>query len=118
MRLQIRNLTKVYSDGKVALDDFNLELESGVFGLLGPNGAGKSTFLEILALNLMPSSGTVLWRGRDIHRRPTEFRRALGYLPQTFGFYPELTGRQVMRYMGNLHGMGGRRLEQIGRAHV
>ncbi|OPZ09236.1 MAG: putative ABC transporter ATP-binding protein YxlF [candidate division BRC1 bacterium ADurb.BinA292] len=112
MSLRIEQLRKVYSDGKVALHGLDLELAPGVFGLLGPNGAGKSTLLEILSLNLMPTSGRVLWDGRDIHRQPNAYRRILGYLPQSYGFYPELTVRAFLHYMGGLYGLGGRRLRR------
>jgi len=110
--LSIRNLCKTYQDGNKAVRDFNWEIERGVYGLLGPNGAGKSTLLEILSLNLMPASGTILWEGWDIQKRPTAFRRVLGYLPQAYGFYPELTARQMLDYLGRLHGLRGRRLRK------
>ena len=107
MRLSIQHLRKVYPDGKVALDDFNLELEAGVFGLLGPNGAGKSTLLEILSLNLMPSAGKVLWDGRDVQQRPREFRGLLGYLPQAYGFYGELRAHTFSNTWGGCTGFMG-----------
>lgn len=94
----------------MALDGFNWELEQGVYGLLGPNGAGKSTLLEILSLNLMPTSGKILWDGRDIHSRPGKFRSILGYLPQDYGFYPELRVKQVLNYLGNLNGLFGKKM--------
>ncbi len=110
--LVIQDLRKTYPDGKQALRGFNWELDDGVYGLLGPNGAGKSTLLEILSLNLMPSSGQVLWQERNIQTSPVFFRRALGYLPQTYGFYPELKARQMLSYLGGLHGMHGRTLRR------
>lgn len=112
MHLSIQNLSKVYQDGKVALDGFNWELERGIYGLLGPNGAGKSTLLEILSLGLMPTSGRVIWDGWDIQKKPNSFRRILGYLPQNYGFYPELKTWQILDYMGRLHGLHGRRLKR------
>jgi len=110
MRLEIHQLSKVYQDGKVALRDFNLALDDGVFGLLGPNGAGKSTLLEILALGLMPTAGTIRWEGRDVHQHPTAYRRILGYLPQTYGFYDELKAQTLLEYIGKLFGLHGRAL--------
>jgi ABC-2 type transport system ATP-binding protein len=110
MVLSIQHLSKTYQDGKKAVADFNWEIERGVYGLLGPNGAGKSTLLEILSLNLMPTSGAVLWDGWNVQKHATAFRRALGYLPQTYGFYPELTARQMLGYLGRLHGLYGRHL--------
>ena len=110
MRLKIEQLTKIYQDGKVALSDFCLELDHGVFGLLGPNGAGKSTLLEILSLGLMPTRGKITWEGRDIHAHPTHYRRILGYLPQTYGFYGELKAQTFLEYIGKLFGLHGRAL--------
>lgn len=115
MRLSIQNLTKIYQDGKVALNGFSLELDHGVFGLLGPNGAGKSTLLEILSLGLMPTSGRILWEGRDVHENPRAYRRILGYLPQTYGFYGELKAQTILEYVGKLFGLHGRALrERVG----
>ena len=111
-RLSIQSLGKTYADGKVALDEFNLELDNGVYGLLGPNGAGKSTLLEILSLNLMPTRGKVLWEGQDIHRRPSRFRGVLGYLPQSYGFYDELSAEGMLHYLARLRGLRGRRLRE------
>jgi ABC-2 type transport system ATP-binding protein len=110
--LSIRNLRKVYQDDKVALQDFNWDLSNGVYGLLGPNGAGKSTLLEILSLNLMPTSGKILWEGWDIQKRPHAFRRIIGYLPQSYGFYAELKAVHMLGYLGRLSGLRGRELKQ------
>ena len=110
MNLSIQSLTKIYQDGKVALSDFNLELDAGVFGLLGPNGAGKSTLLEILSLGLMPTTGKIIWEGIDIHKNPNAYRRILGYLPQTYGFYGELKAQTFLEYIGKLFGLRGRTL--------
>ena len=110
--LSFQNLRKVYQDGTVALDGFNWDLQNGVYGLLGPNGAGKSTLLEILSMNLMPISGKVLWKGQNIQKKPLAFRRILGYLPQEYGFYPELKARQFLGYMGRLQQLHGRTLKR------
>lgn len=112
MKLSIQHLGKTYQDGKVALSDFNWDLDYGVYGLLGPNGAGKSTLLEILSLNLVPSTGKILWEGKDIQKHPQEFRRILGYLPQTYGFYGELNSVQLLSYLGKLHGLRGKHLRK------
>jgi len=110
--LAIQNLSKIYQDGKAALTDFNWELSRGVFGLLGPNGAGKSTLLEILSLNLMPSSGRVFWQGKNIQKIPLMYRAALGYLPQNYGFYPELKALHILKYLGTLGGLHGNILKE------
>ena len=112
MGLLIQDLGKTYQDGNVALSGFNLEIETGVFGLLGPNGAGKSTLLEILSLNLMPTVGKIFWAGKDIQKSPRRYRRLMGYLPQNYGYYGELTVERFLRYMGSLHGLGFRQLRR------
>ncbi|MEW6366503.1 MAG: ABC transporter ATP-binding protein [Acidobacteriota bacterium] len=110
--LDIRNLTKRYSDGTEALRDFSLSVEEGVLGLLGPNGAGKTTLMSMLATITSPTGGTFLWDGRDGVAEPLVVRRELGYLPQDFGVYDRLSGREFLRYLGRLKGLSGRDLER------
>jgi ABC-type multidrug transport system ATPase subunit len=108
--LEIRSLTKRYPGGTVALSDFSLCLGAGVLGLLGPNGAGKTTLMSILATVTKPTSGTFLWEGRDGAREPLAVRRALGYLPQDFGVYEQLTAREFLTYLARLKGIAERDL--------
>jgi len=110
-RLAIEDLRKVYSNGVVALDGISLQIGEGVLGLLGPNGAGKTTLIAILATLLAPTSGRVRFDDIDLLRHPQKARRRLGYLPQSFGLYPNLTVRQLLDWMGRLSGLGGRRLQ-------
>jgi len=109
--LDIQALGKVYPDGTVALADVSLRVGEGVLGLLGPNGAGKSTLMAILATLTRPTSGTFLWDGHDGLREPLRVRRQLGFLPQDFGVYGQLTAREFLRYLGRLKGLGGRALD-------
>ena len=110
--LSIRSLGKRYPGGTVGLSDFSLEVGEGVLGLLGPNGAGKTTLMSILATVTKPTSGTFLWGGRDAARDPMPLRRELGYLPQDFGVYEKLTGREFLLYLGRLKGLAGADLER------
>jgi ABC-2 type transport system ATP-binding protein len=97
--LRIKSLVKVYPGPVTALQGVDLDLEVGMFGLLGPNGAGKSTFMRILAGLLEPTSGAVMLDGEDILSKPERVRARLGYLPQEFGFYPHLSGEQMLIHL-------------------
>jgi ABC-type multidrug transport system ATPase subunit len=103
--LSIRGLVKVYPGPVAALQGVDLDVPLGMFGLLGPNGAGKSTLMRILAGLLEPTSGTVRFDGKDVLADPAAVRRTLGYLPQDFGFYPHLSGEQMLRHLLVLKGV-------------
>lgn len=103
--LSVRSLVKVYPGPVTALRGVDLDVPQGMFGLLGPNGAGKSTFMKILAGLLEPTSGQVVLDGDDIVARPEKVRARLGYLPQEFGFYPHLTGEQMLTHLLKLKGV-------------
>ena len=83
-----------------AVDGLDLVLGTGVHGLLGPNGAGKTTLMRTLATVLSPTQGRVRLLGHDVSEASQrhELRRRLGYLPQSFGYYPRLTVREFVEY--------------------
>ena len=83
-----------------------------ITGLLGPNGAGKSTTLRMLATVLKPDEGTARIDGIDVVRHPVEVRHRMGVLPHGAGLYPQLTGRENVRYYGRLAGLEGKALER------
>jgi ABC-type multidrug transport system ATPase subunit len=99
MVLSLHSVGRTYPGGRVALADLSASLTPGVVALLGPNGAGKSTLLRLMAALDRPSRGTILWRGTDIARHPDALRRELGYLPQDFGVYPQLTAREFLHLL-------------------
>ena len=103
--LLVRDLVKIYPGPVTALQGIHLEVPNGMFGLLGPNGAGKSTLMRILAGLLEPTSGHVSLDGKSVLEEPQLVWSRLGYLPQEFGFYPELTGKQMLRHLLSLKGV-------------
>jgi ABC-2 type transport system ATP-binding protein len=105
MQLTVDNLSKNYRGGVQALRSVQLSLRPGVLGLLGPNGAGKSTLMRILATITQASSGRVLWNDKDIARHPDALRAVLGYLPQDFGVYPNLSAIEFLDYLAAVKGI-------------
>jgi ABC-type multidrug transport system ATPase subunit len=103
--LEVRGLVKIYPGPVAALQGIDLDIPVGMFGLLGPNGAGKSTFMRILAGLLEATSGSVRWDGEDLLSQPERIWSRLGYLPQDFGFYPNLTGAAMLEYLLRLKGI-------------
>ncbi|MAT44381.1 MAG: ABC transporter ATP-binding protein [Anaerolineaceae bacterium] len=117
MNLTISQLSKQYRRDFWGLRNFDLELKPGVIGLLGPNGAGKSTLMRMLATITKPTTGTILWNGDDINKFPNNLRKVLGYLPQDFGIYPNLTALEFLEYMAAIKGMDSkttrRRIDEL-----
>lgn len=105
MELKINRLTKQYKD-KLAVDNVSLKLTPGIWGLLGANGAGKTTMMRMVAGILKPTSGGVFYDGLSIDDLGESYRNIFGYLPQTFGFYPEFTVKNYLEYMSALKGIG------------
>ena len=108
MRIEIIGVGKRYRGDAWALREVSLTLQPGVIGLLGPNGAGKSTLMNILATITQPSTGKVLLDGVDCTRKPDVMRRQLGYLPQDFGVYPNLSAREFLSYLAAVKGVPAR----------
>jgi ABC-type multidrug transport system ATPase subunit len=105
MELRIRNLSKTYANGVVALDRVTLTIPAGMFGLLGPNGAGKSTLMRILATLQECDSGSVFLDDIDVLDEKDEVRRMLGYLPQDFGVYPKVSAYEMLDHFAQLKGL-------------
>jgi ABC-type multidrug transport system ATPase subunit len=105
LSLAVTDLRKDYPRKPRALDGLSITLGPGVLGLLGPNGAGKSTLMRILATVAKPTSGTATWNGTDIVREPNTIRQVLGYLPQDFGIYPNLSAVEFLSYLAAVRGL-------------
>lgn len=108
MQLEIKNLSKTYSNGVQALKDVSLTIPSGLFGLLGPNGAGKSTLMRTIATLQEPDSGTIWMDGLNVITEKHQMRRQLGYLPQEFGTYSNVTADELLNHIAVLKGIVGK----------
>ena len=105
MQLKITNLSKTYSNGLKALNNINLEINSGMFGLLGPNGAGKSSLMRTISTLQEADSGSIMLDDLDMLKKKDEVRKLLGYLPQDFGFYPKVSAWDMINHFAILKGI-------------
>jgi len=103
--LELHAVSKHFGKEHKAVDEVSLTLGASVVGLIGHNGAGKSTLMGMIATLLRPSAGRILFDGVDIVRQPDAMRRRLGYLPQDFGVYPNLSALEFMQYFAALKGV-------------
>ena len=103
--LEIKNITKTYSNGVRALNNISLTIEPGMFGLLGPNGAGKSSLMRTIATLQLPDEGSIQFGEIDVLRNPSDLRKTLGYLPQEFGVYPKVSAEVLLNHLAVLKGI-------------
>lgn len=103
--LEIRNVVKSYANKVVAVDDVSLRLDAGVVGLIGHNGAGKTSLMQMIATLTRPTSGQIVFDGVDIVRSPDAIRGRLGFLPQDFGVYANLSALEFLQYFAALKGV-------------
>lgn len=111
--IAVEGLVKRY--GRVAaLDGVSFSVPSGViYGFLGPNGAGKTTTLRILATLLLPTQGQAWVAGEDVTRDPAGARRHIGYMPDFFGVYDDLTVREYLEFYAQAHGVPRARWRRV-----
>ena len=103
--LEVTDLTKRYSDGRLALDALNLEVGPGeIYCLLGANGAGKTTALNLLMSFTRPTAGRVWINGIDAVRNPTEAKQHVAYLTESVALYGSLTAMQNLDFFARLGG--------------
>ncbi len=103
VHIRTRGLSKQYDD-LIAVDHLDLDVHAGeIFGLLGQNGAGKTTTILMLLGLTEPTSGAARVMGLDPTRGPLEVKRRVGYMPDSVGFYGDMTGRQNLRYTARLN---------------
>jgi len=115
MKLEISNLNKTYPNGVQALNNVNLTVTKGMFGLLGQNGAGKSTLMRTIATLQEADSGSIHFNGINVAKQPEALRQVLGYLPQEFGVYPNVTAEELLLHVAEMKGITTRqaRKEQV-----
>ena len=117
MMIRTEHLSKSYGE-KEAVCDLTLEIRRGeIFGLLGPNGAGKTTTTLMLLGLTEPTGGSAYIDGKDCARQAIDVKRMVGYLPDNVGFYSDMTGRENLRFTGQLNGLPSdvtdRRMEEL-----
>ncbi|HSK87309.1 MAG TPA: ABC transporter ATP-binding protein [Anaerolineales bacterium] len=101
--IEARELTKRYGD-KVAVNNVSFDVYGGeVFGFLGPNGAGKTTTLKMIVGLLQPTSGSIHVAGYDVQTQSRLAKASCGYVPDTPNLYAKLTGRELLRFVGDLY---------------
>ncbi len=101
--IEITNFTKSYGDDPPAVDNISMSVKQGeIFGLIGPDGAGKTTLLRTLATLLVPTKGTLTLSGMDVTQQITGIRSMLGYMPQRFSLYQDLSVEQNLLFFADL----------------
>ena len=105
--LRIESVSKKFRSGNYGVRDLSLEVKGGVLGLLGPNGAGKTTLMQMIATVTKPTAGRIFFRDTNVVADPDALRPRLGYLPQDFGVYDNLTAREFLAYFAALKGVRG-----------
>ncbi len=98
--IEIRELTKRFAK-RTAVDRVNLTIESGeIFGLVGPNGAGKTTTMRMLVTLLRPDRGEIWVGGHSVRKAPRQVRRIIGFMPDSFGVYGDMTVYEYLDFFG------------------
>ena len=113
MALSIQSVSKCYENGTKALNQLSLEIGKGMFGLLGPNGAGKSSLMRTIATLQTADSGKITFHDIDVFASPMELRKVLGYLPQSFGVYPNVSAEKLLDYFATLKGIASKKSRKL-----
>ncbi|MCC7119811.1 MAG: ABC transporter ATP-binding protein [Anaerolineales bacterium] len=96
--IEFQNVSKTFG-GRKAVDAVNFKIESGeIFGLIGPNGAGKTTTMRMLVTLLQPDQGQILVGGHSVRQAPSEVRRQIGFMPDAFGVYDDMTVNEYLEF--------------------
>jgi ABC-2 type transport system ATP-binding protein len=110
--IETYNLTKRFGD-KIAVDNVSFQVFGGeIFGFLGPNGAGKTTTIKMIAGLLQPTSGSVKVGGYDVQKQPIQAKAINGYVPDEPNLYAKLSGKELLRFVGDLYGLERQQAER------
>jgi ABC-2 type transport system ATP-binding protein len=113
--ITIRKLSKQYNPphGPLAINEIDLQIQEGeIFSLLGPNGAGKTTLIAVLCGLFPPTGGDAMIAGHNVVQNPMAVKQIIGVVPEEIALYPQLSGRQNLRYFGLLYGLSGHELDK------
>ena len=111
--IQLKNITKKYSDF-AAVDRLNLSVNKGeVFGFIGPNGAGKTTTIKMIGGILKPTTGTITIAGIDMQAEPEKAKSKIGFIPDRPYLYEKLTGMEFLRFTAELYGVSENGFDNI-----
>lgn len=109
MQIDVNDITMIYPSGKKALQNITVHMDCpNLIGILGPNGSGKTTLMKLLIAGLIPTKGEILLDGKALLSQEKRLKSMLGYLPQSFGLFDELTVWQFLDYMAALKGIKNR----------
>ena len=110
--LQVQHLRKRFGE-LLAVEDVSFAIAEGeTFGLLGPNGAGKTTTISMICGLLAPDGGQVHVLGEQIRLGTTQGRMSIGYVPQELAIYPDMSGRDNLRFFARLYGLRGKQSDE------
>ncbi|HBL47903.1 MAG TPA: multidrug ABC transporter ATP-binding protein, partial [Planctomycetaceae bacterium] len=111
--IETRNLTKRYGD-LIAVNNINLSLGEGdVYGFIGPNGSGKTTTMRMIATLLSPDYGEAYVCGKSIYTHPEEIRRLVGFMPDFFGVYDDMTVIEYLEFFASAYRIKGPQRRKI-----
>ncbi len=111
--IKVEHIQKRYRNVD-ALRDLSMEIPRGsIYGLIGPNGAGKTTLLRILGALIPPSKGEVWFDDAEISKAPSVIQRKVGYMPDFFGVYPDLTSVEYLEFYAGIHGVPRAKRTQV-----
>ncbi|MFA5098442.1 MAG: ABC transporter ATP-binding protein [Candidatus Margulisiibacteriota bacterium] len=111
LAIETKKLTKKFGDN-IAVNELDLEIRKGeIFGLVGPDGAGKSTTMRLISTAMTPTSGKAVVLGFDTSEKEEEIRERVGYMPQRFALYGELTVDENINFFAEIYGVPKAELE-------